>query len=359
MSALLVALFLLPLAQVQNGASTMGNAQTGKAVWQGPNTLCQNCHGVKGEGGFGSDLAGRHLSVEEFRQAVRKPGGIMPAFTEQQLSDRDIADLVAYFNSLAKVAKRGPWRTAVPAGAPTGQKLLIATFGCGQCHGAALAGAPTNAGAVGADYAWFAKMVYEHTTAEPEHRILLGDPSAFADASGGLEFKLTQDSVRMGNYSRVRLPETLLQEIWHYVSADLGIRALISAQMNVTSADAPAGTGVTYTLTVENRGLPGKGLAAEDVSIALTLPSGSTVVTASGAGYQGVRRDPEADADLAVWQVPRIDPKDKQTYAITLSGSGAAPRIPRGTVRWSKPAQGEGRGELAHVALPAPPQQTR
>ena len=359
MSALLVALLLFPLAQVQNGASTTGNAQTGKAVWQGPNTLCQNCHGVKGEGGFGPDLTGRQLGVERFRQAVRKPSGVMPAFTEQQLSDRDIADLVAYFDSQPKVAAPGPWRTAVPAGAPTGQKLLIATFGCGQCHGAALAGAPTNAGAVGADYAWFAKMVYDHTTAEPEHRILLGDPSAFADASGGLEFKLTQDSVRMGTYSREQLPETDLQEIWRYVSVDVGIRALIAAQMSVTSAGVPAGNGVTYTLTVENRGLPGKGLTAKDVSIALTLPSGAKVVSASGAGYQGVRRAGEANADLAVWQVPRIDPKDKQTYTITLSGGGAAPQIPRGTVRWSKPAQGEGSLELAHAALPAPPQQTR
>ena len=91
MNAILVALLLAPLAQSGTRAA---DAQAGKALWDGPATQCKNCHGLKGEGAFGPDLAGRPLSVPQFRQAVRKPWGIMPAFTEQQLSDQEIANLV-------------------------------------------------------------------------------------------------------------------------------------------------------------------------------------------------------------------------------------------------------------------------
>ena len=66
-----------------------GDAQTGKARWESvAENRCQYCHGVKGEGAFGPDLAGRQLSFDQFKQAVRKPWGIMPAFPESQISDQ-------------------------------------------------------------------------------------------------------------------------------------------------------------------------------------------------------------------------------------------------------------------------------
>ena len=330
MRTLVVALLLFALAQVGVGAQA-GDAQTGKALWEGQTTLCRQCHGVNGEGGFGPDLAGRQLSIEQFRQAIRKPWGIMPAFTEQQLSDREIADLRAHVARLPRIAEPGPWRISVPSGAPKGQELLIATVGCGQCHGRVLGGPRRDAGAVDADYAWFAHLVYEHTTAMPELQALVGEPTA---------------RVRMGNYSRVRLPDSLLQEIWLYV-VELGFRVPITARL---STGVPAGNGLTYTLTLENEGLPGKGLTAEKLSIALRLPPGSTVANTSGDGYQGVRHDPSSGIDMAVWEVPRMAPKDEQTYTITLSGSGA--KMPRGTVSWSRPALGDGSSDRINVALP-------
>ena len=335
MRNLVVVLVLFAWAQVGVGAQA-GDAQAGKASWEGSfglqqTQLCRTCHGVNGEGGFGPDLAGRQLSVEQFRQAVRKPWGIMPAFTEQQLSDQGIADLHAYMTRLPAVAQPGPWRIPVPSGAPRGQELLIATVGCSQCHGPVLANPRRFAGAVDADYAWFAHLVYEHTTAMPEFRTLVGEPAA---------------PVYMGNYSRVRLPESLLHEMWDYV-VELGFRVPITARL---SAGVPAGNGVMYTLTLENGGLLGKGLTAEELSIELRLPSGSTVANTSGAGYQGVQRDPESGADIAVWEVPRMAPKDEQAYMITLSGSGA--EMPRGTVSWSRPALGDGSSDRINVALP-------
>jgi len=345
---------LLLLAAARTGAAAQtGDPQAGKALWDGQTTLCRQCHGAKGEGGFGPDLAGRRLSGAQFKQAVRKPWGIMPAFTEQQISDRDIAHLVAYFESLPAGAEPGPWRTPLPPGAPARQALLIASVGCGQCHGPVLGNPRAHAGGINADFAWFAKMVYEHTTEMPGYRTLIGEAEA---------------PLRMGNYSRVRLPETILQEIWQYVKVDAGFRVLIRARLSpaghpnaAAALGAPGGPasngsdGVTYTLTVENGGLAGKGLTAEGVSLSLTLPSGSTVANTSGTGYQGVRRDSKTGLEMAVWQLSRMAPTDKQSFTITLSGSGASARVPGGTVSWVKPALKDGTSDSVNIALPPPP----
>jgi len=86
-------LTILPFpAMAQNAAPDAAGA---KALWEGNQLFCKNCHGKDGEGAFGPDLAGRGLSANQFRQAVRKPWGIMPAFTEEQLSDAEIAGLAA------------------------------------------------------------------------------------------------------------------------------------------------------------------------------------------------------------------------------------------------------------------------
>lgn len=335
MNIVFVAMVLVVSLLHAASAGAQGNADVGKKLWAGNTLFCKNCHGPEGQGGFGPDLAGRGLSVEQFRHAVRTPWGIMPAYIEKQISDPDMANLVAYFTSLPRVATPGAWNVQVPAGAPLGQQLLIATFGCGQCHGAVFADSRQDAGAAGADYAWFANLVYNHTTASPEERRLSGgNPDV---------------PIRMGNFSRTRLPESLLQQLWRYVSVDLGLRVPIEGRL---TAGVPAGAGMTYTLNVENAGIASQGLTAEDVTIALTLPSGSTVVNASGAGYQGVRRDPQTGADVAVWTVARMAPKDKQTFTITLPAPAAGAQPLRGAVRWSKPALGNGSGDMVDINPP-------
>jgi mono/diheme cytochrome c family protein len=256
----------------------------------------------------------------------------MPAFPENQHSDQELADFYAYFQSLPRVAEPGPWLTPVPANASKGQELMIATFGCAQCHGAALQGPRTNAGAIGADFEWFKGMVYEHTTVMPEHRKLLG-------AAPG--------RVRMGNFSRTRVPERDLEEIWRYLKDDLKFRVPVTSRL--TSATS---TG-TYNLVVQNGGLAGKGLTAEDITISLSLKPGTKVTNATGAGYQGVRNDPQLKADVAVWQLPRLGPKQDQTYTITIASGGG---IERGVVRWTKPAPGTGSPDQINVAIQPPPQ---
>ena len=84
------------------------------------------------------------------------------------------------------------------------------------------------------------------------------------------------------------------------------------------------------------------------------MPCGlANVVSATGDGYQGVRRDEQAKGNVAVWRVPRMAPKDHQTYTITLSRAGTAADNLRGTVSWTKPAVKAGPSDSANIA-PAP-----
>jgi hypothetical protein len=187
---------------------------------------------------------------------------------------------------------------------------------------------------VGADFEWFKKYVYQHTASMPEHRALLGE---------------AQDGpIRMGNFSPDRLPEPVLEEIWRYVSQDLGLRAPVTARL---TPGAAAGGAVTHSVTVTNGGLPGKGLSAEELSVAIRLPAGASVATATGVGYQGVRRSAEAGADVAVWNVPRLAPKDNQTFTITLTGSGSSEGV-AGRVLWTRTGQGKGGADSVNIAVP-------
>ena len=333
MRTFLVVLVMFPLL-LKSVAAQSGDAQAGKTLWEAPVTGCRNCHGAKGEGGFGPDLAGRKLTLAQFTQAVRKPWGIMPAYVDSQLSDPEIADLVAYFDGIPAVAQPGSWRFDVPAGAPRGQEAALATVGCSQCHGPTFNVVRQGAGAVDGDFDWFKKIVYDHTVEQPKHVSRLEQPQA---------------RLRMGNFSRTRVPESVLQDIWAF-ARDLGFRVPMAGQL---SAGVAGANGTTYTLNVTNAGLPGKGLTAEDITIMLVVPAGSSVVGSTGAGYQGVRADAEAKANVAVWQVPRMAPKDRQMFTMTLSRAGTAADNVRGSVRWTKPIVKTGPSDSVNIA-PAP-----
>src|SRR5499433_130275 len=115
MNRFVVALLIVPFGHGVALAQTAGDAQAGKALWDGPATQCKNCHGNNGEGAFGPDLAGRKLTVAQFTRAVRQPWGIMPAFVATQVSDAELANMAAYFDTLPAVATPGKWRFEVPA----------------------------------------------------------------------------------------------------------------------------------------------------------------------------------------------------------------------------------------------------
>ena len=237
---LVLVLFLLPLPLAfsqQAPSAPAGDPQRGKVLWEATEHVeCRECHGVKGEGAFGPDLAGRNLTRAQFIHSVRKPWGIMPAFTEANISDRELNDLAAYFDTLPSVAEPGPWRVPVRPGAPRGLQVAI-TAGCVQCHNPTFNNGRAAMGSINANFEWFESMVYSHTTAYPPTRARLGEPP--------------YERLAMGNFSPTRLPESMVRDIWAYLT-DLGFRARMRGQL---SAGVPGSGGVVYKLDVEYIGL--------------------------------------------------------------------------------------------------------
>jgi len=180
------------------------------------------------------------------------------------------------------------------------------------------------------DFEWFKHMVYEHTTGQREQWALLDRSlqpvTPFVGGPPG------RNRIRMGNYSRQRLPEPMLKEIWDWMN-DLGVHLAV-LRGRITAGEAGP-SGATYTVEVINTGVKGKGITNEDVTVAIALPAGTKVVSAAGGGYEGVRHDAEAKSDVAVWRVPRLAAGDRQSFTITLAAPATALR---GTIRWAKPA---------------------
>jgi hypothetical protein len=213
--------------------------------------------------------------------------------------------------------------------------VVALTSGCGQCHGPILNGPRSHLGAIDADFGWLKAMVYDHTTALPEHEKLLHESPPVR--------------LRMGNYAPTRMWESQLRDIYDW-ARDIGFRPRILGRLSKGTAGAD---GVTYTLDVTNNGLPGKGLAIEGVTVALVVPEGTNVVATTGGGYQGVRMEEKTKRNAAVWTVARMAPKDKQSFTITLSRPGTAADNLRGQIRWSTPTVKTGPFDEANIN-PAP-----
>ena len=85
--------------------------------------------------GLAPSRGGRGSTFEQFKHPIRKPWGVMLAFTERQLPDQGIADIYAFVMTKPKVAEPGHWHwPAAPASAPYGQRVYMQVVGCSQCH---------------------------------------------------------------------------------------------------------------------------------------------------------------------------------------------------------------------------------
>ena len=92
--------FYPPLAPAQ--VSPQGDAANGKQIYL--RDACFTCHGRSGQGGVyrgpAPILARTALPFDGFRELLRDPPGDMPAYSEAVLSDKDIADIYAFLESL-------------------------------------------------------------------------------------------------------------------------------------------------------------------------------------------------------------------------------------------------------------------
>jgi mono/diheme cytochrome c family protein len=332
-------------ASITAAAALAGDPAAGKLHYTFGNTSCTNCHGVEGKGAFGPALAGRpELTYERFRNYVRNPAGRMPAYNDDHgVTDQEIADMVAYFQTLPKSDKPLPWRTPLPEGAPRGQQLAVAVIGCAQCHGATFTTPRHGAAEVTGDFEWFKRQVYDHTTTMREHWALLDRSlQPLTPAPSGPPGR---NRIRMGNYSPARLPEATLKEMWDWMN-DIGLYLSV-IRGRITPVE-PGPSARTYTVDVINTAVRNRGITNEDITVTVAIPDGVTVVNATGAGYQGVRYSEESKSDVAAWRIPILAPGDRQAFTLTLSAPASTLR---GIVTWAKPAvKADGEIEFALAA---------
>jgi len=203
-----------PQATASRRSAPTGDARAGKVFWEQPTTFCPVCHGDRGQGAYGPDLAGRRLSVTQFRRQVRQSWGVMPRWTPQQISDRTLADVHAYLSNLPPVEKPGVWTTPVPRNAPQHLRYFVETYGCGQCHGTDMEAVFFGAAYAKMDFAWFSRTVYNHTTDFP--------------------------SGRMGSFSKDRLPEPMLRIMWNATLAEVRAREKAKGTRQAKPQPGPA-----------------------------------------------------------------------------------------------------------------------
>jgi len=313
MNRVLLALVLISACAAVAAAQTpagAGDVAAGKALWDGNTTSCKNCHGNKAEGGYGPDLAGRKITNAQFLHAVQKPWGVMPSFP--QFNDKQLSDMYAYVASLPGVPEPAAWRFPLPENAPKGQVVALATIGCAMCHTPILDTPRRGIAEANGDFEWFKHMVYDHTKAMPEHCEAVGPGNPYCRA------------VRMGDYSRTRLQEDQLKQIYDWA---VGLGLEIPVTTNISQAQqTPA--GVVYNFTVVN-----KGVQADNVTIGIDVPNGIKVVSGSD-GYKGTHSDKKSKGTIAEWQVAKLLPNDKQTYSITLSKPLPAADHLTGSIHW-------------------------
>ena len=77
-----------------------GRADVGKTLYM--KTGCFQCHGAEGQGGVAGPRLGPAAITLARMSYVRKPTGDMPPYTVKVLSDRDLADMFAFLQSLPK-----------------------------------------------------------------------------------------------------------------------------------------------------------------------------------------------------------------------------------------------------------------
>jgi mono/diheme cytochrome c family protein len=84
----------------QTAAPPPGNAQTGRKLFE--NYGCYQCHGREAQGGLGTGprLGPKPIAFAAVQRYIRQPTGQMPPYTAKVVSDKDLADIYAFLQSV-------------------------------------------------------------------------------------------------------------------------------------------------------------------------------------------------------------------------------------------------------------------
>jgi len=140
-AALSVAGLGAPAAHAQAAKSAETSAAsiaTGKAVFA--EAGCSACHGVQGQGtNLAPAIVPPPTDLQGLIAYARRPTGKMPPVPVATATDKQLADVYAYLQSLA------PKTTSADElkGSAENGKKLFAVYGCYECHGRQGAGAAT------------------------------------------------------------------------------------------------------------------------------------------------------------------------------------------------------------------------
>lgn len=84
----------------QTAIAPPGDAQHGRKLFE--TYGCYQCHGREAQGGLGTGprLGPKPIAFAAIQKYVRQPTGQMPPYTAKVVSDRDLADIYAFLQSV-------------------------------------------------------------------------------------------------------------------------------------------------------------------------------------------------------------------------------------------------------------------
>jgi mono/diheme cytochrome c family protein len=121
-----------------NSQAAGASAADGKTAFTSAG--CTACHGAQAQGtAMAPAIAPPPLALPAMIAYVRQPTGKMPPIPVSTASDKQLADVYAYLESLAPKSRAAD---ELKGNADNGKKLFAA-YGCYECHGRQGAGAMT------------------------------------------------------------------------------------------------------------------------------------------------------------------------------------------------------------------------